>query len=86
MPEYGKYGSPVHKNLQTGAVFFKRSFSVFVDSLNGLYNRSFFETEFERASKGKNYPVSVVVADLDGLKGVNDSHGHAVGDCSSESS
>lgn len=50
------------------------------DSLTGLYNRSHFETEFERASKGRGYPVSVIVADLDGLKGVNDTHGHIAGD------
>jgi diguanylate cyclase (GGDEF)-like protein/PAS domain S-box-containing protein len=50
------------------------------DSLTGLYNRSHFETEFERASKGRRYPVSVIVADLDGLKGVNDAHGHVAGD------
>jgi diguanylate cyclase (GGDEF)-like protein/PAS domain S-box-containing protein len=50
------------------------------DSLTGLYNRAHFETEFERAIKGRNYPVSVIMADLDGLKVVNDSHGHAVGD------
>jgi diguanylate cyclase (GGDEF)-like protein/PAS domain S-box-containing protein len=50
------------------------------DSLTGLYNRAHFETEFERASKGRNYPLSVIVADLDGLKAVNDCHGHAAGD------
>lgn len=50
------------------------------DSLTGLFNRSHFETEFERASKGRSYPISVIVADLDGLKTVNDSHGHAAGD------
>lgn len=50
------------------------------DSLTGLYNRAHFETEFERASKGRNYPLSVIVADLDGLKAVNDFHGHAAGD------
>lgn len=50
------------------------------DSLTGLFNRSHFETEFERASMGRNYPVSVIVADLDGLKKINDSHGHAAGD------
>jgi diguanylate cyclase (GGDEF)-like protein/PAS domain S-box-containing protein len=50
------------------------------DSLTGLYNRSHFETEFERASKGIRYPVSVIVADLDGLKGINDAHGHVAGD------
>jgi diguanylate cyclase (GGDEF)-like protein/PAS domain S-box-containing protein len=50
------------------------------DSLTGLYNRAHFETEFLRASKGRNYPLSVIVADLDGLKAVNDCHGHAAGD------
>jgi diguanylate cyclase (GGDEF)-like protein/PAS domain S-box-containing protein len=50
------------------------------DSLTGLYNRAHFETEFVRASRGRNYPLSVIVADLDGLKAVNDFHGHAAGD------
>ena len=50
------------------------------DSLTGLYNRSFFETEFARIEKGRRYPVSVIVADLDGLKQVNDIHGHEAGD------
>jgi len=50
------------------------------DSLTGLYNRSHFETEFERASRGRKYPVSIIVADLDGLKAINDCHGHIAGD------
>jgi len=50
------------------------------DSLTGLYNRSHFETEFNRVSKGRHYPVSIIVADLDGLKAVNDTHGHGAGD------
>ena len=50
------------------------------DSLTGLYNRAFFEAEFERAETGRRYPVSVIVADLDGLKSVNDTHGHEAGD------
>lgn len=50
------------------------------DSLTGLYNRAFFEAEFERIEKGRRYPVSVIVADLDGLKSVNDTHGHEAGD------
>jgi len=48
--------------------------------LTGLYNRAFFETEFERIEKGRKYPVSVIVADIDGLKSVNDTHGHVAGD------
>ena len=50
------------------------------DSLTGLYNRSFFETEFARIDKDRRCPVSVIVADLDGLKLVNDTHGHEAGD------
>jgi diguanylate cyclase (GGDEF)-like protein/PAS domain S-box-containing protein len=50
------------------------------DSLTGLYNRAHFETEFEWASKGRHYPISLVMADLDGLKVVNDTLGHAAGD------
>ena len=50
------------------------------DSLTGLYNRMHFETEFERVSKGRKYPLSIIVADLDGLKVVNDTLGHAAGD------
>jgi diguanylate cyclase (GGDEF)-like protein/PAS domain S-box-containing protein len=50
------------------------------DSLTGLYNRAHFETEFERASRGRSFPISVIVADLDGLKAVNDTHGHVAGD------
>jgi diguanylate cyclase (GGDEF)-like protein/PAS domain S-box-containing protein len=50
------------------------------DSLTGLYNRAHFEIEFERASRGGCHPVSVIMADLDGLKFVNDSRGHAAGD------
>jgi len=50
------------------------------DSLTGLYNRAHFEIEFEQASRGGSFPVSVIMADLDGLKVVNDSRGHAAGD------
>ena len=50
------------------------------DSLTGLFNRMRFETEFKRLAKGRKYPISVIVADLDGLKQINDTDGHAAGD------
>ena len=50
------------------------------DSLTGLYNRNFFETEMERFSHGRHSPVGIVVCDLDGLKFVNDTLGHRNGD------
>lgn len=50
------------------------------DSLTGLYNRAFLDMALERAVEGGTFPLSIIVADLDGLKQVNDSLGHAVGD------
>lgn len=50
------------------------------DSLTGLYNRMYFEAEFERIVNEKTYPFSVIIADLDGLKQVNDTLGHVAGD------
>jgi diguanylate cyclase (GGDEF)-like protein/PAS domain S-box-containing protein len=50
------------------------------DSLTELYNRSYFEAEFERAVRGRNYPISIIIADVDDLKRVNDTRGHAEGD------
>ncbi len=49
------------------------------DSLTGVYNRAFFQAEVERLDGGRE-PTSVLMIDLDGLKGVNDGHGHAEGD------
>jgi diguanylate cyclase (GGDEF)-like protein len=48
------------------------------DFLTGLANRSLLEPEFGTlAERGS---LMVVCVDLDGFKGVNDSHGHAMGD------
>lgn len=50
------------------------------DMLTGLYNRAFFEEEMKRLARGRQFPVSIISADLDGLKGINDSQGHEAGD------
>ncbi|MEP6992571.1 MAG: diguanylate cyclase [bacterium] len=54
-----------------------------VDELTGLQNRRAFtlfaEQELARARRHNRTPV-VVYADLDGLKQINDEHGHAAGD------
>ncbi len=50
------------------------------DVLTGLYNRTFFEEERSRLDRGRRFPVSIIVADLDSLKATNDRLGHAVGD------
>ena len=50
------------------------------DLLTGLYNRNFYEVEMERIEHSRLYPVSIVVADMDNLKAVNDREGHSAGD------
>ena len=50
------------------------------DSLSDLYNRAFFEVELARFERGRIFPVSIVMSDVDGLKLVNDTRGHRAGD------
>ncbi|MGH4123177.1 MAG: HD domain-containing phosphohydrolase [Clostridium sp.] len=50
------------------------------DQLTGLYNRRFFEEQVALLDLEENLPLTIVMADVNGLKLVNDSFGHAVGD------
>ncbi len=50
------------------------------DQLTGLFNRAYFDAELARVAQGRHYPVSIVIADVDGLKRINDTFGHAEGD------
>ena len=50
------------------------------DAMTGLYNRQYFDCEIERLSHGRVAPVSVVIADINGLKACNDTRGHDAGD------
>jgi diguanylate cyclase (GGDEF)-like protein len=50
------------------------------DVLTKAYNRTYFEEELARLSRSRRYPISLVLADLNGLKQVNDLRGHAEGD------
>ena len=54
--------------------------SRFKDPLTGLYNRDFFDVELARLERGRHFPVSIIIADIDGLKTANDRLGHAAGD------
>jgi len=53
------------------------------DHLTGLFSKDRFDREFEHrlevtADEGR--PLSVLMADIDGLKEVNDAHGHLLGE------
>ena len=50
------------------------------DVLTGLYNRAFFDEELERLAEAGMFPISIVMADVNGLKAVNDTLGHPAGD------
>jgi PAS domain S-box/diguanylate cyclase (GGDEF) domain len=50
------------------------------DQLTGLYNRRFYEEELSRMDTPRNLPFSLIMGDVNGLKLVNDSFGHAMGD------
>jgi diguanylate cyclase (GGDEF)-like protein len=50
------------------------------DVLTKLYNRSFYTDEMNRLERKGPYPVTIIMADLNGLKVANDELGHAAGD------
>jgi diguanylate cyclase (GGDEF)-like protein/PAS domain S-box-containing protein len=50
------------------------------DKLTGLYNRRFYEEEVKRLDTERNFPISIIIGDVNGLKLVNDAFGHAKGD------
>jgi len=54
-----------------------------IDSLTGLNNRHYFNEEFRlEVERVKRYqrPVCILMMDVDGLKTINDTHGHLMGD------
>lgn len=52
----------------------------YFDQLTGLYNRRFYEEELRRLDTKRNLPLTLVMADVNGLKLTNDAFGHASGD------
>lgn len=50
------------------------------DHLTGLYNRRYYERKLMDLDKKENLPLSIIMFDVNGLKLVNDSFGHDLGD------
>lgn len=50
------------------------------DHLTGIYNRRYFDLMLNDLNTADNLPITIVMADVNGLKMVNDAFGHAEGD------
>lgn len=50
------------------------------DIMTGLYNRRYLEYWLEHEINPDIYPISIISADCDGLKIINDTYGHYAGD------
>ena len=58
----------------------KRKYLSFHDQLTDLYNRRYFENEMNRLNESRKTPISIIIADIDSLKQINDNYGHRKGD------
>ncbi|MEA2015859.1 MAG: diguanylate cyclase [Actinomycetota bacterium] len=50
------------------------------DKLTGIYNRLYFEEELNRLDTKRQYPISIIIGDINGLKLINNAYGHDKGD------
>lgn len=52
----------------------------YIDSLTKLYNRRHMEKKLISIRENGNYPITLIMGDINGLKFINDTFGHAYGD------
>lgn len=55
-------------------------YATFHDALTGLYNRAYFQEEILRLEGGRDYPITIISTDIDGLQLINDTEGYEAGD------
>lgn len=67
----------IDERKKTEKIMFDLSYR---DHLTGLYNRRYYEKEIKRLDVEENLPLALVMADVNGLKLINDAFGHQEGD------
>ena len=90
---YEEYAHPIYENGEMVAIMgYMRDVSERVelqqelrylsnhDTLTGVYNRNYFEEIKKRYNNEIDCPIACIVCDLDELKVINDTFGHAHGD------
>jgi diguanylate cyclase (GGDEF)-like protein/PAS domain S-box-containing protein len=50
------------------------------DYLTGLFNRRFFQNKLNELDNSSQYPLALMMVDVNGLKIINDAYGHETGD------
>lgn len=58
----------------------KYEFLSYQDPLTGIYNRRYFDEQIIALDTEENLPISIIYADINGLKLANDLKGHITGD------
>ncbi|MGM0502266.1 MAG: sensor domain-containing diguanylate cyclase, partial [Bacillota bacterium] len=58
----------------------KINYMNFHDSLTDLYNREYLEKKLQQLDTTKEMPISIIMGDANGLKLINDTYGHIIGD------
>ena len=79
-PKKGQFALIVDDITERNKYLDEITYLSFHDHLTGLYNRGFLETELTRLDTKRNLPLSIIMGDLNGLKLINDTFGHKVGD------
>jgi diguanylate cyclase (GGDEF)-like protein len=78
--DYGEYLIMIRDITKPKQLENKLRFMAERDNLTGLYNRAIFEKEILRLKSLEVSQVGIIMIDIDGLKMLNDTLGHLVGD------
>ena len=58
----------------------KLEYMIHHDKLTDIYNRTYFEKQLDALDRRGSYPITIISIDVDGLKLINDTMGHDIGD------